>query len=195
MTPTKINFKIYQGSTFREVLRWESSTKVYKTITAISKTAPISITAVGHGLPEGWRAKITNVLGMKEINNAEAYYPVSNVTTDTFEINEINAYGFTAYSGGGIVEYNTPVDLATTTARLQVRSKVEDTEVLLDLTTENGGITIDNVNKTITIEITPTVTAALNFSTHAVYSLELVANGIVTPFIMGTMTLVKEVTR
>jgi hypothetical protein len=39
--PTKANLKIYQGSTFREVFRWESYTKVYVPITGISKTAPV----------------------------------------------------------------------------------------------------------------------------------------------------------
>ena len=57
--PVKTNFKIYQGSTFTEVLRWESYTKVYKTITNITKTAPVVITAIGHGMPVGWRAKVS----------------------------------------------------------------------------------------------------------------------------------------
>ena len=33
-SPVKLNFKVYQGSTFKEVLRWESSTKV----TALTNT-------------------------------------------------------------------------------------------------------------------------------------------------------------
>ena len=44
--PVKVNFKIYQGSTFREVLRWESSTRVYKQIGSIAKTAPVEISTV-----------------------------------------------------------------------------------------------------------------------------------------------------
>ena len=39
-TPTKVNFKIYQGGTFNEVLRWESATKGYAPITNIINAAP-----------------------------------------------------------------------------------------------------------------------------------------------------------
>lgn len=67
-SPIKLNLKVYQGATFREPLRWESSTKVYKPISGITKSAPIVINAVGHGIPVGWRTKVTNVakfLGLK----------------------------------------------------------------------------------------------------------------------------------
>lgn len=192
--PVKVNFKVYQGSTFKEVLRWESSTKVYKPITAIAKTAPISITAVAHGVPTGWRAKVTNVAGMKEINSADVYHTITDTTADTLQINAVNAFGFTDYVSGGILEYNAPVDLTGVTARMQLRSKLEDAEFILELTTENDGIVIDTILKTITINISALATAALTFIT-GVYSLELIKSGEVTPFVTGTMTLVKEVTR
>lgn len=89
-TPVKKNFKVYQGSTFTEILRWESPTKVYKSISSISKTAPIVITAVAHGIVVGWRCKVSNVLGMKEINSDE-YIQATSVTSDTITINSINA--------------------------------------------------------------------------------------------------------
>jgi hypothetical protein len=44
MTPAKINYKIYQGSTFQEAYRWESETKTYLHITNIAKSAPCIIT-------------------------------------------------------------------------------------------------------------------------------------------------------
>ena len=69
VAPVKLNLKIYQGATFRETLRWESGNKIYKPISAITQSAPTSITASGHGLPIGWRFRVTNVLGMTEINS------------------------------------------------------------------------------------------------------------------------------
>jgi hypothetical protein len=77
---------------------------------------------------------------------------------------------------------------------MQIRSKLEDLTVLTELTTENNRILIDNTLKTITLTIPANVTAALNFQS-AVYSLELVNGSEVTPFIGGTVSLVKEVTR
>ena len=151
VAPTKINFKIYQGSTFKEVLRWESATKAYALITGITKSAPVVITSVGHGIPVGWRTKITNVLGMKEINSAETYHTVTGATSDSVTINTINALGYTDYTSGGVLEYNVPVNLTGYTARMQLRLKLEDPEVLYEMTTENSGIIINNIDKTITL--------------------------------------------
>lgn len=194
--PVKLNFKLYQGSTFQEVLRWETSTKAYKTISSITKAAPVVITAVAHGIPVGWRARVTNVLGMKEINSSEGeYYTVTDTTTDTITINSINALGYSTYTSGGVVEYNQPTDLSGFTARMQVREKITSTDVLLELTTENGGIIIDNTAKTITLLSTATATAAFSFIS-GVYSLEMVSpTGIVTPFITGSIQVIQEVTR
>lgn len=194
-TPAKINFKLYQGSTFSEVLRWESSLKTYVPITGISKSAPIVITAPAHGAPVEWRVKFTNILGMTDLNSNDAYYQATSVTSDTITINEINSLGFKTYASGGIVEYNTPIDLTGFKARMQVRSKVDSSTVIIELTTENDYIVINNINKTINLVIPATVTSAFNFST-AVYSLELVSTGgQVTPFCEGSITLIKEVTR
>lgn len=193
--PGKLNFKIYQGATFNEVLRWESSVKVYKTITATTKAAPLVVTAIAHEVPVEWRVKFTNILGMTDLNSDTEYHQVSEVTANTITINSINALGYKAYISGGVVEYNKPIDMTGYTARMQVRTKITDTLTILELTTENGGITINNTTKTITLVITAIATALLTFST-AVYSLELISSGgQVTPLVSGSMSLVKEVTR
>lgn len=192
--PTKVNFKIYQGSTFKEVLRWESSTKAYAPITGITKSAPMVVTSTAHGIPVGWRGKITNVVGMKEVNSTEVYHTVTAATTNNFTINAVNSLGYTDYTSGGVFEYNVPTSLAGMTARMQIRTKLEDTAVILELTTENGGILIDNALGTITIVITAIATAALTF-TSAVYSLELIDGAEVIPFIYGSINLSKEITR
>lgn len=193
-SPVKINFKVYQGSTFKEVLRWESSTKVYKTITNITKAAPCVITAAGHALPLGWRTKVTNVLGMKEINSGDTYYVVTEASTNDVTLNSVNSLSYSTYTSGGVLEYNAMTDLTGYTSRMQLRNKITDTAVLLELTTENGGITLNPTLGTITINIAATQTALLSFSS-AVYSLEMVKAGEVTQLVAGTITLEKEVTR
>lgn len=193
MQPVKKNFKIYQGSTFSEVLRWESSTPVFKTITGIAKTAPMVVTAPAHGLIAGWRARISNVAGMKEANT-EDYSVVTAVTTDTVTFGSINAAGYTTYTTGGVLEYNQPVDLTGYTARMQLRSKVTSTDVILELNTSTLGITIDTVNKIIVLTIPASTTAGLTFKT-AVYSLEMVNGSTVVPLIYGNITLESEITR
>lgn len=194
-TPAKINFKIYQGSTFSEVLRWESSLKSYKTITGIAQAAPVVITSAAHGIPPNWRVKVTNVLGMTDINSTENYQIVTQTTTDTVTINSINSLNYRAYISGGILEFNQPVDLTGFTARMQIRNDIDSTAVIAELTTANSGIVIDNTQKTITLLISATNTTLFSFTT-AVYDLELVSSGDqVTPFCGGIITLVKEVTR
>jgi hypothetical protein len=194
--PVKLNLKVYQGSTFTEILRWESGTKIYKPITGITKTAPVVITATAHNIPTGWRARVTNVVGMKELNcAADVYYVVTDTATNTVTINAVNALGYTEYVSGGVLEYNEPVNLTGYTARMQIRGKLTDTTVIKELTTVNGGILIDNTLKTITVKLSATETALLDFAS-AVYSLELVSSsGEVFQMLNGTLTLVKEVTR
>lgn len=193
MTPVKLNFKCYQGSTFNEVLRWESSKKIYKAITGISQSAPCVVTSIAHGVPDGWRVKVTNAGGMKEINSTEEYKIATVVTVDSIEFNDINSLGYTAYTSGGVIEYNEPVNFTGYTARMQIREKIDSVEFIKELTTENGGITIDVANSKITLNISATDTAAFTFNS-AVYSIELVSTTVV-PFATGTITLVKEVTR
>jgi hypothetical protein len=190
----KINFKLTQGATFREVLRWEGDEIVYKPITLVTKAAPVSITCATHGLTNGWRFRITNCGGMKEINS-DQYHVASVTDADNLTINKVNSLGYTTYTSGGVIEYNAPVDLAGMTARMQLRSSVTSDTVIHELTTENGGITLDNVAKVIRLNIAASVTALFDFVT-AVYDLEIVDSlGAVTNFASGTITLTKEVTR
>lgn len=193
--PVKKSFKIYQGSTFNEVLRCESSKKIYKPITNITQSAPVVVSVANHGVKDGQRVKITNVGGMIEINSTEVYHLATVLTVGTIELNNINSIDFKAYTSGGILEYNEPVDLTGCTARMQIREKIDSTTFIKELTTENGGINIDASTSKITIYISAVDTASFEFGS-AVYSLELVyLDGTVKPLMNGTLTLVKEVTR
>lgn len=193
-SPVKVNFKVYQGSTFKEILRWESSTKVYKPITGISQSAPCIITCPNHGILPGWRFRITNVKGMKEINSSDVYHIATEDTSDTIIINALNTVDYSAYTSSGIVEYNEPIDISSYTARMQIREKIDSTDYIYELTTENNSIILDSASGTITIIIDSDITTDFTFNS-AVYSMELVNNYEVIPFINGTLTLVKEVTR
>lgn len=190
---------IQQGRTFSRVLRWEAPPIIYKAITAILNSAPVRITAAAHGIPEGWRVAIVSVKGMTEIN-AESnnlrdkdYHPATVVDANTIEINDINAAEYKTYLSGGYLQYNTPVDLAGFTARMTISDKKGGTE-LLKLTTENGGITIDNATKKITLLIEADDTAALTWI-RGVYDLEMVsATGVVTALLYGEVTVKREIT-
>ena len=197
--PAKLNYKIYQGSTFQEIFRWESETKVYLPISSISKSAPCVITtATTPDLPVGWRFRVVGAGGMKELNSVnDTWYLATAVNRQekTIEINQVNSLGYSTYTNGGVVEYNTPVPISQYSARMQIRETVGSDVILHSATTENGGIVIDNTYNTISIKIPATATAAFSF-TSAVYSVELyTSSGTVVPFLIGNLTLVPEVTR
>ena len=193
MTSTKLNFKIQKGSTFNEVLRWESDTKVYTPIVNIAKAAPMVVTANAHNIPVGWRVKISNATGMKEVNSPE-YLTVTATTLNTLVFNSVNAISYTPYVSNGILEYNKPASLEGYTACMQIREKVTSDDVIIELTNENGGIIIDSNNMTITINISAAETSGFTFKT-AVYSLDLIKGNVVVPFIHGSITLDTKVTR
>lgn len=199
MQPAKINYKIYQGSTFQNIYRWESETKVYVPISAIQKSAPCMITTQSnHSLPLGWRFRVVGAGGMKEINSVgDNYYYSSAVTNTTVEINQLNSLSFTTYTSGGVIEYNQPVDLSNYGARMQIRESVDSSTVIHEATTTNGQIVIDNTTKTIKITLLANITQNFTFTT-AVYSVELFSGNNtnnVVPFLSGNLTLVREVTR
>lgn len=204
MTPGRVNLRIYQGSTFSQMFRWESKTITYATIQTIQKSAPCVIRLnPGHTPPPpSWRVRVTGAQGMKDINLdtlPEAYYIVSNtvLTGSTWDvtINEINSLNYGVYTGNGALSWYEPVPLTGYTAAMQIRKSISDTAYEVELTSAAGNIIFDNVDKTIQILIPKSITTALNF-TSGVYSLELTdSTGRTITFIQGNVTLIKEVTR
>lgn len=197
----KANLEICKGATFSIIVRWESSTCIFKPITNITKSAPPVLSVTGHGVPDKWRVAVTNVLGMKEINSPNNppkltdYKKSQLITADSLSIPCIDASGFTAYTSGGILWYNEPVDLTNYTARMHIRDSVDAASFLLELTTANGRIVVNNTTKTITLTVTATDTAAITF-TSGVYDLEMVSPaGVVTRILEGNITVREEVTR
>lgn len=89
-----------------------------------------------------------------------------------------------------------PLDLTGCQFRLHIRSQVADAVPILALTTENGGIVVqDALQGSIQLHITAAATGAVDFDS-AVYDLEIVsAGGDVTRLVQGLATLSKEVTR
>lgn len=87
------------------------------------------------------------------------------------------------------------VNLTGCTARMQVRGKLTDTAVLLDLTTANGGIVLGGVAGTVTIKLSAAQTTAIAWKA-AVYDLEIIfADGTVRRLLSGSTTVSPEVTR
>jgi hypothetical protein len=90
---------------------------------------------------------------------------------------------------------NTPVNLTGYTARMQVRENFSSSNFIINLTTENGGITFG-------VPVLGSINLLINAATTStfvpkkyLYDLELSSNSVVTRLIQGEFIVTAEVTR
>lgn len=88
----------FHGSTFSVLTGYHGSSPS-PAITAITATNPPVVTSAGHGLVDGDVVYITNVVGMVELNNRG--FIVEALDANTFELADVNATGYNAYTSGG----------------------------------------------------------------------------------------------
>jgi hypothetical protein len=86
------------------------------------------------------------------------------------------------------------VNLTGYTARMQIRKNPDSFVTLVEITTENGGITLGGAAGTIALLITAAVTATLPAG-PAKYDLELISGSTVTKLLKGDVSILPEVTR
>jgi hypothetical protein len=90
----------------------------------------------------------------------------------------------------------TAINLTGFSARMQVRERVDDADVILELSTSNGRITLGGSAGTITIVAQDEVTTTLPEIKKGVYDLELEsAGGEVTRLLRGGVEIIRQVTR
>ena len=195
----KLDIVLRKGATWQLPVMWESDRLAYKTITQVTPTSPVRITAVGHGIPDGWRVAVANVKGPSALNAAmnpprdHEFRVATVVSPDAIEFNKVNAAGWPAYVTGGQLVYYEPMPLLDAQARMQIKNKVNGI-VLHELTTADGGITIDLIKSRLVLTITAEACAAFTWR-RGVYDLEVFdASGVVTPLLYGSVNLTSEVT-
>jgi hypothetical protein len=92
-------------------------------------------------------------------------------------------------------ENEVPIQLNGYTARMHIRPTVTSSTLLAELTTENGGITLQPTTGGIGLTLTAAQTNALP-ARKAVYDLELEsADGFVVRLVEGAFTINPQVTR
>lgn len=190
MQPAKLDLHIVQGSTLRDTLRLMQPRYEYRPITALGGS-PLRLT-VDHGLPGDWLAWVEGVSNMQGVNRSQRERPhrVTVVDAATLEINALSAFGLNP--NGGQLIYKPPVDLTGAKARMQIRAGLGGA-LLLELTTENGGLAITGPG-TLIRTLSAAQTAALTW-TDGVYDLEVeYADGTVQRYLQGAVTVSREVT-
>ena len=88
----------------------------------------------------------------------------------------------------------TPVDLTGLTGRMQIRQTLESSDIIMDLTTENGRLAFGGATGVVTMTLTAAETATI--LTDGVYDLEFVTSATsASRWLEGLVILSKEVTR
>lgn len=196
------DFTIRRGSTFRWVIRVEQPQAVYVPISAIDKTAPVTIHATAHGLTDGRRFLVTGSKGLTVLNAKNTpprttdYHKAKVVDADTIEVNNINAINLGIYTGGGVLQYNEPLDMTGYEIRMQARETEKSDVVVFAASTTDGKIVMQPDGMSALLTLPEALTAAIT-ATSAVYDVEFVAPDGSVPFAMpqAKITFVGEVTR
>lgn len=160
-------------------------------------TQPATITnVVGNGTTVAFTAANGFTAGQKvSINGVlPSQYNFQDVT-----IASASASNFTVtnsatgtYISGGLA--TSPANLTGYTAALQVRSLPSSPTKVLDLTTENGGITITALEGKVAVHATAVQTGAIDDGVY-VYDCEITGGGVTTRLVQGQVVVSPEVTR
>ena len=86
-------------------------------------------------------------------------------------------------------------DLSGYTAKMHIRSKPESKAVILELSTGNGRIVLNETTGSIRLLISATITGSLSVCDKAVYDLELYNGAVTTRILQGNVIISPEVTR
>jgi hypothetical protein len=137
-------------------IRVESANLAFAPITAMTKTAPLSVTATGHGIPDGWRACVMG--GMADVSVTapikDSYLKrIVVVDANTVEFPGVNAENFKAYTSGGQLAFYEPLDLSPySLARMDLKKSISGTAVVT-LSTNLTTMEIDAANSVVWLRI------------------------------------------
>jgi hypothetical protein len=92
-------------------------------------------------------------------------------------------------------EPSAPVNLSGYTAKMHVRSKPESKALILELSTDNGRIILNETTGSIRLFISAADSALLSVCDKAVYDLELTTGAVTTRILQGNVIISPEVTR
>lgn len=197
----KLDLQIRRGSSVALPIRIETSRYKWAAITAITREAPVEITAPGHGFPNGWRAAVATAGGMAQINIANPLpkdrelRSIDVIDADTVQINSINASSFSAYTSGGYLVGFEPLDMSgIESARMDVRSAAGD--LLASFTTDDGTLVISAGVSAVVLTLDADQSRDLPFS-FGLYDLELIGPGVTVSNVVAptsTLTVIDEQT-
>jgi hypothetical protein len=192
MQPARLDLLVIQGATLRKPLLLMQPLYAYKSISEIQKTAPLLLTIPDHGIPDGWPTWIEGVRGWSALNRdkqRERFRLARVIDANTVEYNDLN--GIDQAAAGGFLVYRLPMDMADVSAQMHIRDG--SGALLMDLSTENGGLVIAGPGVLI-LTLSAAQTAAITWEAGR-YDLELtMADDSVDRWMQGEVTVSREQT-
>jgi len=156
------------------------------TITNVVGNGATVVFTAANGFTSGQKVSITGVLP-SNYNFTDVTIASANATQFTITNSTTSAY----ISGGTAIS---PTNLTGYTAALQLRSLPSSPTKVLDLTTENGGISITEAEGKVAIHATAAQTTAIDDGVYY-YDCEISGSGITTRLVQGQVVVLPEVTR
>lgn len=203
------DLEVIQGKTFAASFGWAQGKFAWGLITGVAKTAPVSITVVGHDLKSDWPYWISGLKKPACLNNwadpcgvggepeVGDPYTADVVDVDTLEINDINGLDLDAYAGGGVIRYYARADITDYEAVMQVRSSAGSDTVLFEASSTGVDplITVDPVTATFGLNIPADAFDAATFR-DAQYEIEITApTGEKYRLAYGVLSLGREIVK
>lgn len=202
------DLEIIQGKTFEAAFGWAQGRFVWAPISAVSQTAPLHLTVVGHDIKDGWPYWISDVREPACLNNVKPGcdgepdelgepYLAEVVDADTLAINHLNGGRFKAYVNGGAIRYYAREDITGYTAQMQVRRSPGAGEILFEASSTGADpmIVVDSDSATfhLTIPADAFDDATL---TNGVYEIEITApDGRRYQLARGKVCIMRDVVR
>lgn len=202
------DLEIIQGKTFEAAFGWAQGRFVWAPISAVSQTAPLHLTVVGHDIKDGWPYWISDVREPACLNNVKPGcdgepdelgepYLAEVVDADTLAINHLNGGRFKAYVNGGAIRYYAREDITGYTAQMQVRRSARDAAVLFEASSTGASpmIAIDAAASTFHLTI-PADALSAEPVFAGIYEIEITSPaGIRYQLACGAFTVARDVVR
>jgi len=182
------NITILQGATWSLPIRKTEALQSVSSMTISSSTVTCVVNS--HDFAVGDKVFVSGA-DQDVYDGVQTILSVVDDNTFTYDVSYTTIPSSPAT---GTIKVGRIVDLTGFTARMQARLSTFDDATLFDLTTENGGITIDGVNGLVTCSLTASESSLLDFS-EGVYDLEIVSGSDVERLLQGKVKLSREVTK
>lgn len=177
ITP-QFHLYVEQGCNFDHTFQWFAGGMFMAPIELIQEGYPTVITVTGHGLnsTSSHPVILSGIEGIPRLNSEGAELPfATRITDNTFSV-PISSVGKQWEPGTGEITYHIPTDLTGYTGRAVIRRNWFDSNIIHEMTTENGGMILVPDDGSIQLLIPKAVTAGFTFR-NAWYDVDLTAPG------------------